>query len=129
MCTSHSDAFIFIDQRCIDIRTVQLRDAKVFGSQYLGIVKGDCCRNNDSINAAYILRFLSAQRDFCPHLAQLFNDAGILAVRSRHLIAELDHYLCQWAHTGTADAHKMNFLDAFQLFELLMHSNHLSLLS
>ena len=104
---------------------MQLRDAEVLGRQDFRIIERDGSRDDDGVHTADVLRLLAAQRDLRAHLAQFLDDAGILAVRPRHLIAEFHHHLGQRAHAGAADAYEMNLLDAFQLFELFMHSNHL----
>lgn len=61
MCPRYRDALVFIDKRCIDVRTVEFRDAEVFGSQDFRIIKRDSRGNDNGIGAAHILRFLAAQ--------------------------------------------------------------------
>ena len=56
------DAVVLIDERRIDVRAMQLRDAQIPSSNNLRVVVGNCCGDDDGIRAAHILRTLSVRR-------------------------------------------------------------------
>ena len=115
------DALVLIDERRVDVRAVELRDAEVARREHLGVVVGDGGRDDDGVGAAHVLRALAAERHARAELPEIFDDAGVRPVGARDLVAELAEDLRERAHAGAADADEMDGMDAFEFFQVFLH--------